>query len=115
MKIVVFFIIVNIMGFCPIYAHQDFYTIKDYGNVKVRVQTGYNYEEINRALIIGQLAEELTKELEYKRPFFLDFIHNYMTDNEKASYFISFDNGTFLDNGILLNEKLFENNVLVIR
>ena len=42
-------------------AHQDFYVTKDYGNIKVRVKTGFVYEEINKAFIIGQLAEKLAK------------------------------------------------------
>lgn len=73
-------------------AHQDFYVTKDYGNIKVRVKTGFVYEEINKAFIIGQLAEKLAKSLNYSEPIFLDFDHYYV-GYCIPDYFISFDKG----------------------
>lgn len=80
------------LPFTSSFAHQDFWVVKDYANVKVRVKTGYNYEEINKAFIIGQLAEKLAKELNYSDQIFLDFNHQYVEDCTPA-YFISFDKG----------------------
>lgn len=78
--------------FGSVFAHQDFWTSVDYGNVKVRVETGFDYEEINKAFIIGQLAEKLSKELNYTEPIFLDFNHHY-TEDCNPTYFISYDKG----------------------
>lgn len=80
------------LTFGTTFAHQDFWTSEDYGNVKVRVKTGFDYEEINKAFIIGQLAEKLSKDLNYTDPIFLDFNHHY-TGDCNPTYFISYDKG----------------------
>ena len=74
------------------FAHQDFWVVKDYGNIKVRIKTGHKYEEINKAMIIGKLAEGLAKKLHYSKTVFLDFNHHY-TGRCNPDYFISFDKG----------------------
>lgn len=56
-------------------AHQDFYVIKEFGNIKTRIKTGFQYEEIKKVEIIGKLAEFLAKELNYNEPILLDFNH----------------------------------------
>jgi hypothetical protein len=84
--------IILTLTFGTAFAHQDFWTFADYGNVKVRVKTGFDYEEINKAFIIGQLAEKLSKELNYSNPIFLDFNHHY-TGDCNPTYFISYDKG----------------------
>ena len=81
-----------ILTFEASHAHEDFATVRYYGNIKVRVITGGYYEEINKALIIGQLAQKLSKELKYSNPIFLDFIHYYV-DDYSPDYFLSFDKG----------------------
>lgn len=80
------------IAFVTTFAHSDFWTSAEYGNIKIRVKTGYRYEEINKALIIGQLAEKLSKELNYSDPIFLDFNH-YYTGQCKPDYFVSYDKG----------------------
>jgi len=60
-----------------IWAHQDKYYIYEYDNVTVRFKTGHFFEEINNAKIIGQYAAALSKNLDYKKPILLDFIHDY--------------------------------------
>ena len=90
-KIIVLFLII----FCSTkktFAHQDFWVIQDYGNVKVRIKTGYQYEEINKVFIYAQLVQKLALELDYKAPIFLDFNHHY-TGDCIPDYFISFDKG----------------------
>ncbi|MEO8150851.1 MAG: hypothetical protein ABI723_24675 [Bacteroidia bacterium] len=85
-------IIVLIMACGTSFAHQDFWVKKNYGNIEVRVKTGFEYEEINKAFIIGQLAEKLAKDLNYSNQIFLDFNHHY-TANCDPDYFISYDKG----------------------
>lgn len=73
-------------------AHQNFHRVKTFGNVKVRFTTGFEYEEINKAWIIGELSYKLAKHLKYKDSIFLDFVHYYI-EYCNPDYFVSFDNG----------------------
>jgi plasmid maintenance system killer protein len=59
------------------YAHKDRYFNYKFDNVSVRFKTGYRFEEIKNAQIIGQYAAILCKELRYKQTVLLDFIHDY--------------------------------------
>lgn len=56
-------------------AHQGFWVVTESGNVKTRIKTGYQYEEIKKVQIIGELAELLAKKLNYNEPILLDFNH----------------------------------------
>lgn len=85
-------ILILFLYFGNVFAHQDFWMTKDFGNVKVRIKTGFEYEEISKVLIIGQLAEQFSKQLHYTDKIFLDFSHHY-TGNCEPDYFISFDKG----------------------
>lgn len=75
-----------------VFAHQDFWVIKTFGKVKVRIKTGFNYEEINKAWIIGELTNKLANTHKYKETIFLDFNHSY-TGDVRPDYFISYDDG----------------------
>lgn len=106
----IFSIIILTLNFGTVFGHQDFWVIRDYGNIKVRVKSGFDYEEINKAFIIGELAQVLVKDLGYSKQVFLDFNHHYTSDCE-SDYFISFDNGKIKEpwedytKKNLLNEK----------
>jgi hypothetical protein len=71
--------------------HSDFWTYKDFGNVKVVIKTGFDYEEINKCWIIGELSHQLCKQLNYKNPVFLYFDHHY-TGDVGSLYFIGHNN-----------------------
>jgi len=60
------------------FAHKDLHVTKEFGNVKVGIRTGFEYEEINNVALLGQLAEKLCIKLNYKEPVFLDFSHDYI-------------------------------------
>lgn len=68
-----------ILTFLPliIWAHQDRYYTYEYDNVTVRFKTGFFFEEINNAKIIGQYAALLSDSMDYDKPILLDFIHDY--------------------------------------
>jgi len=68
-----------ILTFIPIimWAHQDRYYTYEYDNVTVRFKTGFFFEEINNAKIIGQYAAFLSDSMDYDKPILLDFIHDY--------------------------------------
>src|SRR5690606_25924537 len=84
--------LILVLTFGTVFAHQDFWMTKDFGNVKVRIKTGFEYEEINKVFIIGKLAEQFSKQLKYTDKIFLDFNHHY-TGNCEPDYFISYDKG----------------------
>jgi hypothetical protein len=77
-----------ILTFLPliIWAHQDRYYTYEYDNVTVRFKTGFFFEEINNAKIIGQYAAALSESLDYKKPILLDFIHDYGHSYKGNSY-----------------------------
>jgi len=58
-------------------AHQDRFYMFEYDNVTVRFKTGFFFEEINNAKIIGEYAAILLSSAEYDKPVLLDFIHDY--------------------------------------
>jgi hypothetical protein len=104
------------LTFGTTYAHQDFWTARSFGNVKVRVTTGFDYEEINKAFIIGQLAEKLANDLNYSDPIFLDFRNHYTADCNPA-YFVSYDKGKIEDTweGAPKEKDYLKANALVVR
>jgi hypothetical protein len=88
---------------------------KDFGNVKVRIKTGFQYEEIKKSWIIGELAKKLCQRLNYKKPVFIDFNHYYVGDCE-PDYFLSFDNGSIIQTWDSDKPKPFlKENSLIIR
>lgn len=98
-----------------LYGHEDFWITRDYGNVKVRVKSGFDFEEINKAFIIGQLSQALVKDLGYSKQVFLDFDHHYTGDCE-PDYFISFDDGNIKEPWEDYNKKdLFKGRAIVVR
>jgi len=115
-KIKIILTLIFTLNFCMAFAHSDFYRIEDFGNVKVRITTGFNYEEINKVFLLGQLAEQFAKQLNYSEPIFLDFSHYYV-GNCEPDYFISYDKGKIHYTwNKKSNEKDFlQNNSIVIR
>src|SRR5690606_11721498 len=83
-------IIILMLPFHAVQAHSDFFYTKEYGNVKATILTGFHYEEINKVFILGQLAEKLAEELNYKEPIFLYFRHHYTSRKVTHQYYISY-------------------------
>ena len=74
-------------------AHIVYHITQNYGNVTVKIKTySDDNEDINQMIIFGQLAEKLSKELNYSEPILLDFNHFYV-DDCTPDYFISYDKG----------------------
>jgi len=74
-----------------IWAHQDKYYTYEYDNVTVRFKTGYFFEEINNAKIIGQYAAFLSDSMDYNKAILLDFIHDYGHSYQGKTFsFLSF-------------------------
>lgn len=67
-------------------SHQDSWHVMTFDNVRVRIKTGLECEEIKKSFIIGELAAKLAKELNYKKPILLSFHHNYIVLKESEDY-----------------------------
>lgn len=103
MKMKIFKITVFLLLFSNVCsAHQDFYVTKTYGKVTVRFHTGFHYEEINKAFIIGQYCNlYLEKYTKNTQEILLDFDHDY-TEDFTPNYFINYGKGewiSFYSNG----------------
>jgi len=92
-------------------AHSNFFHCESFGNVKTSILTGYYYEEINKVTIFGQLAEKMSKELNYSGLILLDFNHTY-TRNVEPDFFISFDSISYWNEN---SEKWLKEKGIVIR
>jgi len=65
----------------PVWGHSDLIVKNKYGNVEVWCQFGFNqHEERFKARMIGQLVENLSREMDYKQLIILNFIHSYVDD-----------------------------------
>ena len=82
-----------------LFAHQDKYYKYEYNNVTVRFKTGFKFEEIENAKIIGQYVDYYLQSIDYKKPVFLNFIHNYVRDT-KNEYFVNYGKGELELTGI---------------
>ncbi len=121
--ILTFIIIVFFSFNCS--AHKNIHVTKNYGNIKVHFTSGYYFEEANKALIIGQYAEDLCRKLAYKNDVTLFFVHtgytNYSLEfvkDDKSSdkkLFLKMEDNNFQVEGVLKyleyviqNKKLLE-------
>ena len=100
-----------IMVLGDVSAHEDFYVTKAFGNIKVRIQTGFEYEEINNVALLGQSAEKLCKALNYYEPVLLDFIHS----NRTPVFFVSYENLAWGGNQGPNLGDFMEGNAIVVR
>jgi len=78
-------------------AHQDVRHTITYpdSRVIVRITTGYDYEEISKVTMIGELAGRLLKKTNHQRPILLEFEHAYTTPEASNEYFVSWDQGEY--------------------
>ncbi len=95
------------------FGNEDFLIIHEFGNVKTRIVTSGETEEIEKVSIIGQLTEMLCKEYNYKRPVFIDFI-NFGGGDCKLSHFVSFENDLKIDDHVESTFTIYKD-ALVIR
>lgn len=102
------------------FAHQDFRRTITYENSKVivRITTGFDYEEISKVSMIGDLAGKILDYYKYEDPILLEFDHSYLNPGYGTDYFISFDKGEYYENDSITREnhgKVLERRCLVIR
>lgn len=68
------------------YGHEDKIVQKTYGNTTVVIKTGFDYNEIHKIEILGQLTNLLTQEQSFKKKIKINFSHDY-TNNQERDYF----------------------------
>jgi hypothetical protein len=100
-------------------AHQDFYVTKTFGKVTVRFHTGFHYEEIKNAFIIGQYCNLYLKQYtKNTQEVLLDFHHDY-TEGFTPNYFVNYSRGDWVryynDFQNYKNEPEFKKPRLIIR
>ena len=84
------------------FAHKDKYIFETYGNVKTLIKTGFDYSEIDKIKIIGQLAEKLAKNLKYKDSIFIEYDHDYIDLYKDDLYMLEY-NGSKLFSRLMSN------------
>jgi len=89
-RYILFFILM--LTFENAFAHNSPWFTMDFGNVRVRVFYGNYDEPTHKIFLLGQLAEELAKQLNYSKPISLDFVeNNSFMKIYHYPYFISYD------------------------
>uniref|UniRef100_UPI0040496EC3 hypothetical protein n=1 Tax=Flavobacterium sp. TaxID=239 RepID=UPI0040496EC3 len=77
------------------FAHTDKTFSFHYNNVTVRFNTGFYYEEIEKAKMIAKATEKLAAAHGFKENILLDFIHDYAYFESKKHTFISHGIGDY--------------------
>lgn len=77
MNRIVSILIIHLITVFSIYGHKGLCVVKTYANIKTRIETGRQFEEIHRIEIIGQLAQKLSEDIGSKELVYLDFHHDY--------------------------------------
>jgi len=99
-------------------AHIVYRIVRDFGNVNVRINTySEDNEDINKVMIFGQLAEKLSKELNYSKSIIFDFESHQYADNCLPEFLISYGkiNYKYIDWKIVKADKKFKKDAIVIR
>jgi hypothetical protein len=99
------------------FAHKDKVVNETYGNVIVYMKTGFEYLDIDKIQVIGQLSQELSERLQYKDTILLEYVHD-CTDEYTDDLFIleSNDYNFKLNTGIKSDYKTKStNNGLAVR
>ena len=71
-------------------AHQDRYYTFETDNIIVRIKTGHDYEEVEKANILSRMIRDLSNNLEYCKNIQFDFIHDYTYDRKSSDFFVSY-------------------------
>lgn len=100
--VLLFVCIFSANSFC--FAHSDSSYEKKIGNVEMNITTGYKYEEVNQAFILGSYAQLLSKELNYRGPIRIHYNHSYIR-SIPSLYYVSVGNTTKPLNGTGKTDK----------
>jgi hypothetical protein len=93
------------------FAHKDKVIQKTYGNVKTYMRTGFDYSDIDKIKIVGQLSKKLSDRLQYKDTIFIEYIQDYTDKYANDLYMLEFNNSNYkIITGIEPEYKIDSNN-----
>lgn len=92
------------------FAHKDKVIGKSYGNVKIYMKTGFDYSDIDKIQIVGQLSEKLSERLHYKDTIFIEYIQDYTSRYENDLYMLEFNNSNYKIIGGIKSEYTIKSN-----
>lgn len=77
------------------FAHKDKVIQESYGNVKIYMRTGFDFSDIDKIKIVGQLSKKLSDRLQYKDTIFIEYIQDYTDKYAKDLYMLEFNNSNY--------------------
>ncbi|MFD2543749.1 hypothetical protein ACFSSB_15590 [Lacinutrix gracilariae] len=77
------------------FAHKDKVIGKTYGNVKIYMKTGFDYSDIEKIKIVGQLSEKLSDRLSYKDTIFIEYVQDYTDNYADDLYLLEYNNSNY--------------------
>lgn len=77
------------------FAHKDKMVQELYGNVKIYMRTGFDYSDIVKIKIIGQLSEKLSEQLQYEEPILIEYIQDYPNYYLDDLYILEYNNSNY--------------------
>jgi len=93
------------------FAHKDKVIQETYGNVKIYMRTGFDYSDIDKIKIVGQLSKKLSDRLQYKDTIFIEYIQDYTDKYTNDLYMLEFNNSNYkIITGIEPEYKIDSNN-----
>nr|WP_321226019.1 hypothetical protein [uncultured Psychroserpens sp.] len=93
------------------FAHKDKVINETYGNVKVYIRTGFDYLDIDKIKIVGQLSEKLSSRLKYKDTLLIEYIQDYTNNYSDDLYMLEYNNSNYkLFDGIKPEYEIESNN-----
>ncbi len=91
----IFLLLVLVFNIGRATAHKNIIVFEKYGNVKVLLQTGFDYSEIDKIKIIGKLSEKLCNKLSFKDTLLIEYINDYTDGYPQDFYKFENDNKSF--------------------
>ncbi|WP_159523839.1 hypothetical protein [Sunxiuqinia indica] len=77
------------------FSHSDYGYDAQYGNVSVSITTGFHYEEIRKAFILGMYAEKLSEEMNFDHKIVISYKHCYVEPDFQSNYYLSVGKGEY--------------------
>ncbi|MBF02133.1 MAG: hypothetical protein CMP76_02435 [Flavobacterium sp.] len=92
------------------FAHKDILMQRTYGNVKIIIKTGFDYSDIDKIQIIGQLSQKLSDRLHYKDTVFIEYLQDYTNICKDDLYMLEYNNSNYKIIGGIQSEYNNESN-----
>ena len=74
------------LAYSKTWGHQDFYVTYIINETSLRIETGFDFEEINKASLVCNLIDDLRDQYNYCKPIYIDFFHDYTGAGSKIKF-----------------------------